>query len=145
MGKKYTYICETCGHQQQMLIGIGRHYPSLSQRVKEMALAGHWGKDYQVLIDQPSTVIDATRQLYTCEQGHLLNSLSKDVYRSRMQEEGLTYAFYFSASHYEKIYTYPHLCPLCAYPMKRISIMPETIHCPICHQDMKLQDISFWD
>ena len=67
MGKGYVYRCSKCGHEEELLSGVGFMSPVEADMEREIILAGIYGPKAQTaLIAHPEAPVSVERAMYQC-------------------------------------------------------------------------------
>ena len=67
MGKGYVYRCSKCGHEEELLSGMGFMSPVEADMERESILAGiHGAKAQAALVAHPEAPVSVQRAVYQC-------------------------------------------------------------------------------
>lgn len=67
MGKGYVYRCHKCGHEEELLSGVGFMSPVEADMERESILAGiHGAKAQAALVAHPEAPVSVQRAVYQC-------------------------------------------------------------------------------
>lgn len=67
MGKGFVYKCPKCGHEEELLTGVGFMSPLEADMERENILAGIYGPKAQAaLVDHPEAPVSVERAIYQC-------------------------------------------------------------------------------
>lgn len=67
MGKGYVYRCPKCGHEKELLSGVGFMSPVEADMERESILAGIYGPKAQAaLVAHPEAPVSVERAMYQC-------------------------------------------------------------------------------
>lgn len=67
MGKGYVYRCSKCGHEEELLSGMGFMSPLEADMERENILAGIYGPKAQAaLVAHPEAPVSVERAMYQC-------------------------------------------------------------------------------
>lgn len=81
MGKGFVYRCSKCGHEEELLSGVGFMSSVEADMERESILAGIYGPKAQAaLVAHPETSVSVERAMYQCgDCGKLENRLAVTV------------------------------------------------------------------
>ena len=67
MGKGFVYRCHKCGHEEELLSGVGFMSPVEADKERESILAGIYGPNAQAaLVAHPEAHVRVERAMYQC-------------------------------------------------------------------------------
>lgn len=133
MGEAYQLNCGRCSYKQEVFLGIGFRYCSLSM-IQEWYEEEEGKKRIAEFIQhEEETTYDCFDGLYVCQScGYLLN------------------AIYLHMESAVDTYTNRYACPRCSAPMppKPMEYIPEdaALNCPDCRKEkLTVQAFMDWD
>lgn len=141
MGSGTVYKCKKCGHEFNVLTGIGMLYPHVCNETKEKIRKGKYGKEWKTLLNEnPDCIVNCERELLICEDcGTPKTEKNLSLYLPRKRAKTNPYAF---GEELEKKHTllaaYPHRCKKCGGSCKAVrqEIFPSSLKCPKCGEKM---------
>lgn len=129
MGKGYVYRCPKCGHEEELLSGVGFMSPVEAAGERETILAGYYGpKAKAALIAHPEATVEVEHALIQCGACGKLESRLAVTLKAPEQVRIL------------------QQCD-CGKAMHRIRAGKDMV-CPECKQPLEVTDlvaVTMWD
>ena len=152
MAKGIGFVCPSCRETVAATLGAGYSYASVCrQAIQEMHYGAHGPEFQRIVREEPVIAVDAEQKLFVCEDcGRWTNGPDLTLYRpdgktknprlNLQPDDGVIIAYSKDLkTGFERIRTYPHLCPGCGREMRSMQVHEiNRILCPACGGELQL-------
>lgn len=126
MGKGYVYRCPKCGHEKELLSGVGFMSPVEADMERESILAGiHGAKAQAALVAHPEAPVSVQRAVYQCGACGKLESRLAVTVKAPVRVPILQRCDCGATMH--RIRNGNMVCPACREPMKKTDVVAVTM------------------
>ena len=123
MGKGFVYRCPKCGHEEELLSGVGFMSPVEADMERENILVGIYGPKAQAaLIAYPEAPVSVERAMYQCGACGKLESRLAVTVKAPVRVRILQVCQSGAARHGIRSGG-DDLCPACREPLKKTDIV----------------------